>query len=168
MRNFQRRPEWALRPVTPQWTRGGGKARLQQQELSIFVSCSLLAYWHILSKVIISMFMDGALFKMALNCWVSHHTCSPKFSGGVNNATKIIAIVLQNSGPFYLRRHSVRWTTLYCWNHPVGEGGHTPFWNHSAIWITLYLSHPVGFNIAIPCRRSLNKVRSCYLKNEWK
>ncbi len=51
------------------------------------------------------------------------------------------------------------WCKLF-WASERGEG-HTPFWKHSVIWTTLYLSHPVGFNIATPCRRSLNKVCSC-------
>ncbi len=45
----------------------------------------------------------------------------------------------------------------------LGKGGHTPFWNHSVTRTTLHLSHPVGFNIAIPCHRSLNKFCSCLL-----
>ncbi len=53
---------------------------------------------------------------------------------------------------------SIFWTTL------LQKGGHTPFWNHSGRWTTLYLSHPVGFCINIycnTCRRSLNKVCFC-------
>ncbi len=49
------------------------------------------------------------------------------------------------------------WTTL------LQKGGHTPFWNHSGRWTTLYLSNPVGFCIAIPYRRSLSKVCSCLI-----
>ena len=43
---------------------------------------------------------------------------------------------------------------------------HTPFWNHSGRWTTLYSSRPVGFNVAVPCRRSLKKVCSCFLSTE--
>ena len=90
--------------------------------------------------------------------------------------------------PFW--NHSVRWTTLYFWNHPVGQRGVTPHSEiimrdgppcflegysntpHSKILVGLgnqalyFFKSPCrvqNCKFAIPCRRSLNKVCSCFV-----